>query len=363
MIRHRLMKPAALAFMLAAAVVPEAPALSENLENCERGFEASGAGDDTGAIVHYTQCLETGGLGPESQVLAYFNRGTSYQNEGRYERSIADFDRVIELTPDDAIAFSNRGLAYTGLGQLDRAIADFDQALRLEPDFSSAFYNRGIAYSRKEQFDRALADYGHALGLAPDDAEVLNSRGNVFIELEKFDRAIAEFDRALALKPDFADAYNNRGNAYSSKGQMSRALADYDQAIRFDPEDASAYGNRGLTYDELGQKKKAIRDLKKMYALGDRSQILLSKLKELGAPPAPADGDVQRAAGTEAGTVKADTTGDRVKRLGEARQAKVMPRPRLRSAICTWKARASSTTIPWPWAGTSSPPTPATPMP
>ena len=57
MISQRLMKPAALAFILALAA---APARSENVENCERGFEASDAGNNAGAIVYYSQCLETG---------------------------------------------------------------------------------------------------------------------------------------------------------------------------------------------------------------------------------------------------------------------------------------------------------------
>ena len=52
-----------------------------------------------------------------------------------------------------------------------------------------------------------------------------------------------------------------------------------------------------------------------MYALGDRSQILLSKLKEYGAPPAAPDGDAQQAAGTEGGTEMAGA--DRVERLGK----------------------------------------------
>ena len=407
MIRKLLMMPAVLVLILMAA-----PARSENLENCERGFTANGAGNPAGAIVYYTQCLETGDLTPVSQALAYFNRGSSYHTEGQYdraiadygksigfdpkdagafnsrgvayadkgqmdlaiadygralelkpdygdalynrgnaheaedrndqaiadydralklrpgdililsnrgnayvnlgqhERGIADYDRVIAITPDDAIAFSNRGLAYIALGKLDRAISNFDQALRFDPKFAAAFYNRGIAYSRKSELKRALADYDQALKFAPDDAEVMNSRGNAYNDLQKFDRAIAEFDGAIALRPDFADAFNNRGNAYSSKGQADQAIADYGQAIRLDPDDPTAYGNRGLTYAELGQKEKAVRDLKKMYALGDRSEILLSKLKELGAPPAP---------GTEAGkdSTGQDVAGDEAKDLNK----------------------------------------------
>ena len=141
MISQRLMKPAALAFILALAA---APARSENVENCERGFEASDAGNNAGAIVYYSQCLETGELTPKSQALAYFNRGTSFHNEGQYDMAIADFEKVIGLDPEDAGAYNSRGAAYAAKDQLDLAVADYGRALKLQPDHADALFNRGL---------------------------------------------------------------------------------------------------------------------------------------------------------------------------------------------------------------------------
>ena len=63
---------------------------------------------------------------------AYYNRGYSFFNHSRYEEAITDYDRVIEITPDDGSAYQNRSFAYKKLGQLDKAKADCDKAKSLK---------------------------------------------------------------------------------------------------------------------------------------------------------------------------------------------------------------------------------------
>ena len=88
-------------------------------------------------------------------------------HKGDYDRAIADFDRAIQLKPDDAVAYANRGWAYDDKGDYDRAIADFDRAIQLKPDYADAYAGRGWAYA-KGDYDRAIADYDRAIQLKPD---------------------------------------------------------------------------------------------------------------------------------------------------------------------------------------------------
>ena len=43
---------------------------------------------------------------------------------GNYQQAIKDFNKVIELKPDDAEAYYNRGASYGNLGNEQQAIAD-----------------------------------------------------------------------------------------------------------------------------------------------------------------------------------------------------------------------------------------------
>ena len=58
------------------------------------------------------------------------------------ERSIEDYDKAIELDPNDAEAYNNRGNSYSDLGQYQRAIEDYDKAIELDPDYAEARIHR-----------------------------------------------------------------------------------------------------------------------------------------------------------------------------------------------------------------------------
>ena len=43
--------------------------------------------------------------------MAYNNLGSAYNDLGNYRQAIDDFDRAIEINPDNAEAYNNRGRA------------------------------------------------------------------------------------------------------------------------------------------------------------------------------------------------------------------------------------------------------------
>ena len=55
------------------------------------------------------------------------------QSQNNFTQAIADYNKVIELNPQDATVYYNRGLAYDKQGNIDQAIADFTQAIIDKP--------------------------------------------------------------------------------------------------------------------------------------------------------------------------------------------------------------------------------------
>jgi tetratricopeptide (TPR) repeat protein len=78
---------------------------------------------------------------------------------------VENYNKVIQLNPDDALAYNNRGNAYFNLGQYQRAIEDYNEAIRLKPDDALAYNNRGNAYKNLRQYQRAIMDYNEAVRL------------------------------------------------------------------------------------------------------------------------------------------------------------------------------------------------------
>lgn len=92
----------------------------------------------------YTKCLSF----DREYTLAYNNRGVAYQNLGRYQEAIDDYNTTIKINPDYSDAYYNRGVTYQTLGRYQDAIRDYTRALSIDPDYALAYVNRGIA---KEQ--------------------------------------------------------------------------------------------------------------------------------------------------------------------------------------------------------------------
>lgn len=60
-------------------------------------------------------------------------RGISYDKLGHFEEAVLDFNKVIQLDPNNSVAYFNRGSTYDSMGAHDQAISDFGKALELDP--------------------------------------------------------------------------------------------------------------------------------------------------------------------------------------------------------------------------------------
>lgn len=58
----------------------------------------------------------------------YASRAFYYDRIGQLEESIRDYEKTIELDPEDAIALNNKGLVEEKLGYKDKAKTSFDQS-------------------------------------------------------------------------------------------------------------------------------------------------------------------------------------------------------------------------------------------
>ena len=49
-------------------------------------------------------------------------KGCAYQSKREVDLAIVDFDKAIDLNPNDATVYNNRGAVYYNKGNYDRAI-------------------------------------------------------------------------------------------------------------------------------------------------------------------------------------------------------------------------------------------------
>lgn len=80
------------------------------------------------------------------QGTIYLYRAAAYLYQRDYGQAVKDYDRAIEINPQDAGAYNNRGLAFDNLGEHRKAIEDFNRAIEIAPQEAMIYSNRGIAY-------------------------------------------------------------------------------------------------------------------------------------------------------------------------------------------------------------------------
>jgi len=78
--------------------------------------------------------------------MLYYNRGLAFARKDAYDLALADFNKEIELNPQETDVYNARGCVYSYKGDYDHAITEYSEAIRLKPDFWVAYKNRARVY-------------------------------------------------------------------------------------------------------------------------------------------------------------------------------------------------------------------------
>lgn len=215
-----------------------------------RGAALNVIGQTDRALADYGEAIR---LDPE-EPLAYLDRGVVLATRKRaYIRAIADFNRALEIGPNNVEALVHRGDAYGQMGDFARALADLDRAVGLAPDFQLVYFFRGLAQSRRGKNRLALTDFNMALRIHPQYVDALVNRAAIYAADGNADLALGDLDVAIALQKNNPLALYNRGYVHFSKRDYDLAVSDYGSAIAFDPKMGLAYANRCLVRSITGK--------------------------------------------------------------------------------------------------------------
>jgi tetratricopeptide (TPR) repeat protein len=136
----------------------------------------------------------------------HFQKGNEFSEAMQFTEAAQEYEKALELDPDNVDVMSNLGVTYYRLGQLDEAINIYTQAIAIAPEDADIRSNLAAAYVQKQepggaagQLDLALEQYQKAIELAPDLAEAHYGAGAVYALLGRIDEAIQAFERFQEL--------------------------------------------------------------------------------------------------------------------------------------------------------------------
>jgi tetratricopeptide (TPR) repeat protein len=140
-----------------------------------------------------------------NKFRAHFHLAYAYQEEGRNDLAVTEFQKTAELSPPTADLLLDWGLAYDGLNQPEKALEKFRQAAALQPS-AHVYTQIGYIYAKRSAWREAMEAFDTAQKLDANFAYTYMYKGQVRLATNEPAAAAAEFQHALALDPSLGPA-------------------------------------------------------------------------------------------------------------------------------------------------------------
>jgi Flp pilus assembly protein TadD/V8-like Glu-specific endopeptidase len=149
-----------------------------------------------------------------------------------------------------------------------QAISQFDRAIQIDPQEATAYYYRGLCKQNLQDLPAALADLNQAIQLNGNNAFFYMFRGGLFANLKDVAKMEADLNKAVQIDPNNSYAHTFHALLYldPSKKQTAKAFADLNKAIALDSNNGMAYSLRGLLYYFLKDRANFLADLERSVA-------------------------------------------------------------------------------------------------
>ena len=102
---------------------------------------------------------------PTAEVL--LRQASKATDEGAPEEALKILDKLVERYPDFAEAWNRRATLYYLMRRYDASLADIEKVLELEPRHFGALAGRGMIYQKKKNYAAAIDAYREALTMNP----------------------------------------------------------------------------------------------------------------------------------------------------------------------------------------------------
>lgn len=232
----------------------------------------------------------------KAAVLEYWLGCELVQKDGGMEDASAALSRAIDKYQRHALAYERRGYVNYKLGNYKDALYDFNKSIDINPNNPEPHYGRGKIRMLKNEWETAAADFDctikRSIALQPIFWLARLKKGECLVHAKKCAEAIPELQQFIkrefkAENPNFRRrrrAWHLLGKAFLGTGDINAALDAFNQALAIKegvellPE-AEALLHRAIARKQAGAKGFA-QDLETAAGLGNvEAKRLLAEWK------------------------------------------------------------------------------------
>ena len=174
----------------------------------------------------------------ENLRAVHMTLGDFLRRDEQYARAVRSYDMAIELIDQPArgqwYLHYVRGTAHDWLGDWPAAMRDFDRALELSPNqFQVLNYVGYTLVDRGEQLGKALEMIQKAVAAQPDAGYIIDSLGWAQYRLGYYNEAVVHMERAVELMATDPIVNDHLGDVYWAVGRKTEAQFQWRRALSF----------------------------------------------------------------------------------------------------------------------------------
>jgi TolB-like protein/Tfp pilus assembly protein PilF len=192
-----------------------------------RGLHAWNQGPGEGAATSQKYFQQAIAIDPKfAQAYAWLAFGHNLNSE--YQLAKAPARRALEL--DDSLSIAHAALAfavYRGDWDFATAEREFERALELSPNDPVALHTYALYLDTLGRDDEAIAKMRDALEVDPLSPLTNANLASLYVNVGRYHEAILQAKTALEIDPNFAPAHNILGVVYELQGQFENAATEY----------------------------------------------------------------------------------------------------------------------------------------
>ena len=201
-------------------------------------------------VQHYVSTNANDGNG--HQIL-----GGLYLGEKNYSAAQTEFERAIELDPNNPQAYLRLGKVFELTSQMDPAIAQYQKALDLQPKHAPLATMIGNLYLQKGDLETARKYYGQALAADPNFPVANANMAWVDAQEGKnLDTALGMAQKAKSLMPEIPTITDTLGWVMYKRGSYDSAVPLLQECVQKSPDSAKFRFHLGMTLLKAGQTAK-----------------------------------------------------------------------------------------------------------
>ena len=177
-----------------------------------------------------------------------FVASVNAQTQQELRDSLSMINRLIEQHPNAYKLKLRKAALNIEFGEWEYALDEYNKVLEIVPDNPTALYYRGYVYQHLRRFADARRDYERLLLIDPQNEHALMGLILTNLEDNRITEAFDGANRMVEMFPSSAQAYAVRAEVERHENMMSPALEDIRKAIEI--EDVEVQKKYPVTVDD-----------------------------------------------------------------------------------------------------------------